>query len=124
MSKPGSKYVVCVSKTRGAPTLRCVALSDMKRAPVTVGVPAVRGRPGCCEPTYGRCAKSATVPDRRIDVWANQTHKSGLGPAKIVVRPRETETRPYETERRPCETGMRPYETEMRPCETEMRTSN
>ena len=25
---------------------------------------------------YGRCAKSWTVPDRRIDVWANQTHKS------------------------------------------------
>ena len=25
---------------------------------------------------YGRCAKSWTVPDRWIDVWANQTHKS------------------------------------------------
>jgi len=25
---------------------------------------------------YGRSAKSWTVPDRRIDVWANQTHKS------------------------------------------------
>jgi len=25
---------------------------------------------------YGRCAKSWTVPERRIDVWANQTHKS------------------------------------------------
>jgi len=27
-------------------------------------------------PYYGRCAKGWTVPDRLIDVWANQTHKS------------------------------------------------
>jgi len=26
--------------------------------------------------SYGRCAKSWTVPDRRIDVWANKMHKS------------------------------------------------
>ena len=29
----------------------------------------------CWQACYGRCAKSWTVPDRRIDVWANQTHK-------------------------------------------------
>jgi len=30
----------------------------------------------CLRPCLGRCAKSWTVPDRRIDVWANQTHTS------------------------------------------------
>jgi len=33
-------------------------------------------RSGALPFSYGRCAKSWTVPDRRIDVWANQTHKS------------------------------------------------
>jgi len=40
--------------------------------------PLFRGRQGRATDMtpYGRCAKSWTVPDRRIDVWANQTHKS------------------------------------------------
>ena len=66
---------LCASSTCGTTVLgsghrtirlRCVVMSSVK---------------GCsywaqkCE-SYGRCAKSWTVPDRRIDVWANQTHKS------------------------------------------------
>ena len=57
---------------RGPPALCSLTQSRSSPRPPRLEVERTRPHPIY----YGRCAKSWTVPDRRIDVWANQTHKS------------------------------------------------
>jgi len=71
----GVRYAVCTST---ASTLAAASWTLLEPPTVASGLARLSTRltPQLYTVLYGRCAKSSTVPDRRIDVWANQTHKS------------------------------------------------